>query len=92
MHIYGPAHLHGPQSIGSPHASRPSRPVSRPDTSPINDELEISDVARLTEQAREVPEIRQDKVDSIRAEIAKGTYDTDAKLDVAIERLLDEIG
>jgi len=66
--------------------------VSQPETSPISDELEISDVARLTELAREVPEIRQDRVASIRAQIAEGTYETDAKLDVAIERLLDEIG
>jgi len=46
----------------------------------------------LTEQTHEIPDIRQDRVDSIRAQIAKGTYETDAKLDVAIERLLDEIG
>ncbi len=92
MHIYGPAHLHGPQSINSPHSARPAKVESRPAATPINDELEISDAARLTEQARELPAIRQGRVEAIRTQIAEGTYETDAKLDVAVERLLDEIG
>ncbi|HUT09681.1 MAG TPA: flagellar biosynthesis anti-sigma factor FlgM [Thermoguttaceae bacterium] len=92
MHIYGPAHLHGPQPVSPPHTSRASQPVSRPDSSPIQDELEISDAARLVGRAGEVPEIRQDRVDEIRARIAEGTYETREKLDIAVERLLDEIG
>jgi hypothetical protein len=31
-------------------------------------------------------------VQSIRAQIASGTYETTGKLDVAVNRLLDEIG
>jgi negative regulator of flagellin synthesis FlgM len=92
MQIYGPAHLHGPQPIGPPHSSRVSRPAVQPDTSSIQDELEISDAARMADQAREVPEIRQDRVDAIRAKIAAGTYETQEKLETAVERLLDEIG
>jgi len=92
MHIYGPAHLHGPQPVGPPHTSRANQPVARPDTSPIQDELEISDAARLVERTGEVPEIRQDRIDAIRARIAEGTYETPEKLEVAIKRLLDEIG
>ena len=92
MHIYGPAHLHGAQPIGPPHKSPASQPSSRPDSTPISDEVEISDAARLVEEARQVPEIRQDRVDAIRVQIAQGTYETPEKLDVAVERLLDEIG
>ena len=92
MHIYGPAHLHGPQQVGPPHGSRASQPAAQPDSSPIKDELEISDAARLVEQSHQVPEIRQGRVDAIRAQIAEGTYETREKLDVAVERLLDEIG
>ena len=92
MHIYGPAHLHGSQQIGPPHSSRASQPAARPDSTPIKDELEISDAARLTEQARAAPEVRQDRVAAIRAKIAEGTYETQEKLDIAVERLLDEIG
>ena len=92
MHIYGPAHLHGPQAIGPPHSSRVARPAGQPDSTPIKDELEISDAARLVDQSRAVPEIRQDRVDAVRAKIAEGTYETQEKLEIAIERLLDEIG
>ncbi len=92
MHIYGPSQLHGPQSIGSPHASRPSRPVSSADASRINDELQISDAARIADQVRDLPDIRQDRVNAIRQQIAAGTYETDGKVDVAVSRLLDEIG
>ena len=39
-----------------------------------------------------MPEIRQQRVEAIRAKIAEGTYETEEKLDIAVERLLDEIG
>ena len=33
-----------------------------------------------------------DKVQSLRTEIASGTYDTDAKLDKALDRMIDSLG
>ena len=39
-----------------------------------------------------VPDIRQDRVSGSRTQIAQGTYETPQKLDVAVSRLLDEIG
>ena len=92
MQIHGPAHLHGPQPIGPPHSSRVSQPHSRPDSTPISDEVEISEAARLVDQARQVPEVRQDRIDAIRTQLAQGTYETQEKLEIAVERLLDEIG
>jgi anti-sigma28 factor (negative regulator of flagellin synthesis) len=58
----------------------------------IQDEVNISDAARLVEQVKQAPDIRQDRVQVIRAQIASGTYETTGKLDVAVSRLLDEIG
>jgi negative regulator of flagellin synthesis FlgM len=93
MHIYGPSQLHGPQSIGSPHNVRGAQaPAKTGNASPTNDSVEISDAARLVEQTRDIPDIRQDRVDSIRQQIAAGTYETEAKMNIAVERLLDEIG
>ncbi len=88
----GPAHLHGPQAVGAPHGTRAVQPDGPPDSAQIHDEVETSDPAQLLEQVRQLPEIRQDRVDAIRAKIAEGSYETKEKLDVAIERLLDEIG
>jgi negative regulator of flagellin synthesis FlgM len=92
MQIYGPAHVHGPQPISAPHAARLSQPASRAESAPIQDEVQISDAARLVEQAQQAPDIRQDRVQAIRAQIAAGTYETPEKLDIAVSRLLDEIG
>ena len=92
MSRIGPAHLHGPQSLGAPHSPQASKPGGRPDSAPIRDEVDISEVARLVEQARCAPDIRGDLVEAIRAKIAQQTYETPEKLDIAVERLLDEIG
>jgi len=99
MHIYGPASLHGPQAVNGPHAPRPTQTGPTPKTTMASDELNISDAglaasdsAGMVERARALPDVRQDRVDQIRAQIAAGTYETSEKLDGAVERLLDEIG
>jgi negative regulator of flagellin synthesis FlgM len=92
MHIYGPAHLHGAQPIGAPHTSRLSQPSAPSQPGAIRDELQISDAGQMVDQVRQLPEIRQDRVNQIRAQIAQGTYETDDKLEIAIGRLMDELG
>ena len=92
MQIYGPATSTWPPGDLRP-AHGPRRPkLSGVESSAIQDEVNISDTARLVEQAKQAPDIRQDRVKSIRAQIASGTYETSGKLDVAVSRLLDEIG
>ena len=92
MHIYGPAHLHGAQAIGAPHSSRMTNRQAANEATPIQDELQLSDAGRLVDKVRDLPEIRQDRVDQIKAQIANGTYESEEKLGIAIGRLLDEIG
>jgi negative regulator of flagellin synthesis FlgM len=92
MQIYGPTHLHGAQPLSSPHGVRHSQPAARTESTSMSDSVEISDAGRLAEQMSQIPDIRQDRVNSIRAQIAAGTYETDAKMSVALDRLLDEIG
>jgi len=91
MQVHGPTHLHGAQPIGAPHTSRVSQPPAAAPSGPIQDELQISEAGRLADQAGEAPEVRQDRINQIRAQIAAGTYETQEKLGVAVERLLDEI-
>ena len=43
-------------------------------------------------QIQDLPEIRADRVTQIREAIEAGTYETPEKLELAIDRLLDEIG
>jgi negative regulator of flagellin synthesis FlgM len=93
MQIYGPSAVHGPQGISSPHGVRgPANSAPARSTADVSDTLQISDSARIAGQMSEIPAIRQDRVDAIRTAIAQGTYETDTKLNVALDRLLDEIG
>jgi negative regulator of flagellin synthesis FlgM len=91
MQVYGPAHLHGPQPISAPHAPRGAQPPQSVGFQ-AGDEVQISDTARLVELAGQLPDIRQDRVNQIRQQIAAGTYETGEKISVALNRLLDEIG
>ncbi len=91
MQIYGPSQLHGAQPINAPHLQRGAD--VRPGTAPSQtDQVDISPAAQLAGQVSEIPDIRQDRVASIRAAIADGTYETQDKLSTAVNRLLDEIG
>jgi hypothetical protein len=46
---------------------------------------------RWLKQLREMPDVRLKKIMKIRSEIAKGTYETEAKWRVALERLLEDL-
>jgi negative regulator of flagellin synthesis FlgM len=58
---------------------------------PLTDRVELSGASHLL-QALKVNDIRAEKVAEIRAQIDAGTYETDEKLDLAIDRLLDDLG
>jgi negative regulator of flagellin synthesis FlgM len=92
MQIYGPSHVHGPQSLSGPHSIRSPERTAAPSTPTVGDQLDISEAAQLISQAHDVPDIRSDLVERVRSQIAGGTYETPERLDVAVERLLDEIG
>jgi negative regulator of flagellin synthesis FlgM len=92
MQIYGPGQVHTAQGINAPHNPqfrRAAEGVSRPAS---GDQLSISPAAEAAIQAATNDGIRADLVAKIRAELASGTYETAEKLDVALDRLLDEIG
>ena len=89
MQINGPARIDRAQSISKPHHTAATSPQSAP--TPV-DKLDISQEADLIGQVHDAPDIRTERVAQIRAEIASGAYETEDKLDLALERLLDEIG
>jgi negative regulator of flagellin synthesis FlgM len=84
--------IHGPHGINAPHApfrNQPAKSTAAPQAT--GDRLEISPAAEAAVQATETGGIRQDLVNRIRGEIAAGTYETPAKLDAALDRMLDEL-
>lgn len=90
MQINGPSHLHGAQSLQSP--QRTQGPIAKQPTDAAHgaDQLDISPEADLISRVRDAPDIRSDRVAEIREQIEAGTYETTAKLDIALGRLLDE--
>ena len=91
MQIYGASQVHGPQSITAPHTSRVGGAYSAPHTSAPTDEVQISSVGQFLDRINDLPEIRAGRVEQLRQAIAQGSYDTDEKLDLALDRLLSEI-
>lgn len=90
--------VHGPQGVGG--AGRvpgvgPIGPAKGAEKAQAlgepRDQVQISLEARLKSLLAKVPEVRQDLVDRVRAELAAGTYETEEKLDTAIDRLLDDL-
>lgn len=92
MQIHGPTQIHGPQPINAPHRTQPPQLAAQSGHARGADQLDISREAELISRVRDVPDIRTERVAEIRAAIEAGTYETDEKLDLAVERLLDEIG
>jgi negative regulator of flagellin synthesis FlgM len=93
----GPSHvgiskIHGPHGINAPHAPFRGQAAESTGRTQAADSVTISPAAEAAIQASETAGIRQDLVSRIRSEIANGTYETPAKLDSALSRLLDEIG
>jgi len=71
---------------GEPGSSAPSQTLTRP-----SDRVELSERARLLSKLAALPDVRSDLVDRVRREIANGTYESDAKIDGAVQGVLDEL-
>jgi negative regulator of flagellin synthesis FlgM len=67
-----------------------SIPADAPKQTPMLDKLELSGVSHLF-QSLKANDVRADKIAEIKAQIDAGTYETDAKLDVACDRMLDDL-
>jgi negative regulator of flagellin synthesis FlgM len=55
-----------------------------------SDRVELSGVGHLLKSLKN-NDVRADKVADIKAQIASGTYEDDAKMDVAVDRMLDDL-
>ncbi len=89
------------RGIGSVPGNVPIRPTTNP---PVTrdpavakpqfprDELQISSAGKMLEKASQNPDVRQERLAQIKAAIENGTYDTDEKLQAALNRMFDAMG
>src|SRR5690349_10428314 len=84
-------------------SARPAMPISRPETTsrpaeaapagPTSpkDEVEISAVSKMLDDASRTPGVREQRLAQIKAAIEAGTYETPEKLEIALDRMLDQL-
>lgn len=56
-----------------------------------SDSVVISTAAKLALKLREIPDVRTGLVAAVKAEIVAGTYETPERLEIAIDRLLEDL-
>ena len=84
-------------------SARPAMPIERPETtsSPVEsapvgptspkDEVEISAVGKMLDDASRTPGVREQRLAQIKAAIEAGTYETPEKLELALNRMLEQL-
>lgn len=66
-------------------------PADAPKQLPVTDRVEISGMSHLLKTLKSGGDVRIDKVEAIKKQLDAGTYEDDHKLDVAADRLLDDL-
>ena len=90
--------MNGIYGVQPPTASNAVDPVTaaQPTKSPIRldnvtDTVEISLVAKLAAKVDQLPEVRTELIERVKAQIAAGTYETPERIEIAAERLMEEL-
>ncbi len=87
--------VNGVQPPTAPKVIEPAsavRPQSQAiETTNVSDTVEISTVAKLAAKVQQLPEVRTELVARVKAEIEAGTYETPEKIDITVDRLMDEL-
>jgi negative regulator of flagellin synthesis FlgM len=74
-----------PEATSAPRGSTPAGPVSP------KDEVEISSVGKMLDDASRTPGVREERLAEIRAAIEAGTYETPEKLEIALGRMIEQL-
>jgi len=66
-------------------------PIAAPPPQAISDTVEISNVAALASKIVDIPDIRTELVQRVKTELAAGTYETPERIEIAVNRLMDDL-
>lgn len=80
-------------ATGLNRTNRSNKPASgnTASTSRGSDSVQLSNVAQMLSKINQLPAVRQDLVNQVRSQIAAGTYETQGKLDAAIQNVLQDL-
>jgi negative regulator of flagellin synthesis FlgM len=91
MEIHGAGGTQGPQPIYPRLAEFSVDAGQTVQAGMPRDHVEISPLGQMLDGIERLPEIRYEKVEEIRRQIASGSYETTEKMDIALDRLFDEL-
>ena len=87
--------INGIQPVSAPKAVQSIQPpaVAQSQTGPgwVSDVVDISTASILAAQVHQTPGVRTDLVQRVKQEIEAGTYETQERIDVTVDRLMDEL-
>ena len=89
MNIDGIHPVTGPQGIEPSSAIRGAERIG--EATETSDVVEMSEAAKLAAKVQELPEVRTELVEQVRAEIADGTYETPERIELTVDRLMEEL-
>jgi flagellar biosynthesis anti-sigma factor FlgM len=76
----------------SPRAGLAAAASTPPPRSQAPDKVELSSAAKYLSKLSELPDVRQDLVDRVKAQIAAGNYDTPEKIEAILDKLAEDLG
>jgi len=79
------------QPMKQPVSNQPPAKVANTQPVQSTDEVTISPEARMLNEMAGSQDMRAERLEQIKAAINDGTYETQEKLDIALDRLLGEI-
>ena len=91
MEVYGAGGAQSPQPIFPRLAALGIDPGQTVQAGTARDHVEISPLGRMLDGISQLPDIRHERVEEVRQQIAAGTYETTEKLEIALDRLIDEM-
>ena len=91
MEIFGAGGTQGPQPIYPRLAAFSLDAGQTVQAGAPRDHVEISPLGQLLDGISQLPAIRYERVEEVRRQIAAGSYETPEKLELALDRLLDEL-
>lgn len=87
--------IDGIQPVASPRAIEPTDAVGAgaapAGLGEISDVVEISTAAILAAKVHELPAVRAELVARVRQEIEAGTYETQQRIDVTVQRIMEDM-
>lgn len=91
MEIFGAGGTQGPQPIYPRLAAFHVDGGQTIHAGAPRDHVEISPLGQMLDGIGRLPEIRHEKVEEIRRQIATGSYETPEKFELALDRMMDEL-